>query len=214
MPQAMPDVQTRGFDSVMRSMKSTILSVAAASVLGALPSLAQAELKIGVLNYGRLMDESPQGKVLLEQLRNEAAAKQRELQTQAASLKTRQEKLVKDRATMSADQVSRSEKDIRDGERDLARRQSEIQDDFNSKRNEEMSKLQRSLIDEVQNYARAQNFDLIITDGVIYATQAIDVTAGVLQTLQARGGTPAAGAAPRPAPAATAAPAAPRPAGR
>jgi outer membrane protein len=175
---------------------------------------AQAELKIGVLNYGRLMDESPQGKVLLEQLRSEAAAKQRELQSSATGLKAKSDKLAKDRATMTADQVARSEKDIRDGERDLARRQSEIQDDFNAKRNEEMSKLQRSLIEEVQTYARGQNFDLIITDGVIYATPTIDVTPAILQVLQARGGAAPAAGAPRPAPAPAAAPAAPRPAGR
>jgi outer membrane protein len=170
---------------------------------------AYAELKVGVLDYGRLMDESPQGKVLLESLRNEAAAKQRELQTLAASLQTKREKLAKDRATMSPDQVTRAEKDLRDGERDLARRQSEVQDDFNARRNEEMSKLQRALIEEVRGYAKTQNFDLVITDGVIYAAAALDVTTGVLQLLQSRG--PAAAAAPRPA-APAAAPA--KPAGR
>ena len=165
---------------------------------------AHAELKIGVLDYGRLMDESPQGKVLLESLRNEAASKQRELQGTAQGLQTKQDKLNKDRATMTPDQVSRAEKELRDGQRDLARRQSEIQDDFNARRNEEMSKLQRTLLAEVQTYARGQNFDLVITDGVIYANPTLDVTAGVLQVLQARGPAPAASttrpAAPAPAP--------------
>ena len=72
-----------------------------------------------------------------------------------------------------------------------------------------MSKLQRALIEEVRGYAKTQNFDLVITDGVIYAAAALDVTTGVLQLLQSRG--PAAAAAPRPA-APAAAPA--KPAGR
>jgi len=172
-----------------------------------------AELKIGYLDYGRLMDESPQGKVLLEMLRNEAANKQRELQTAATTLQGKRDRMVKDRATMSPDQVTRMEKDIRDGERDLARRQSETQDDFNSRRNEEMSKLQRSLIEEVRGYAKTQNFDLVITtDSVIYATPTIDITGGVLQLLQSRGPVPPAAARP----AAPAAPggSAPKPAGR
>ena len=192
---------------MIRSVKPMIFAVAAVAALMAVP--AYAELKVGVLDYGRLMDESPQGKVLLESLRNEAAAKQRELQTLAASLQTKREKLAKDRATMSPDQVTRAEKDLRDGERDLARRQSEVQDDFNARRNEEMSKLQRALIEEVRGYAKTQNFDLVITDGVIYAAAALDVTTGVLQLLQSRG--PAAAVAPRPA-APAAAPA--KPAGR
>jgi outer membrane protein len=182
------------------------------AMAGLMAAPAFAELKIGVLEYSRLMDESPQGKALLESLRNEAAAKQRELQGIAANLQAKQDKLTKDRATMSADQITKFEKDLRDGQRDLARRQSEVQDDFNARRNEEMSKLQRSLIAEVQAYAKSQNFDLVVTDGVIYASQALDITQGVLQVLQSRSGVAAAARPATPAPGA--APAAqPRPPG-
>lgn len=181
-----------------RSFKSAIWGVAL--VAAAFSAPAMAELKIGVLDYGRLMDESPQGKALLESLRNEAAAKQRELQNTAQQLQAKQDKLNKDRATMTADQISRAEKELRDGQRDLARRQAEIQDDFNARRNEEMSKLQRTLLTEVQTYARGQNFDLVVTDGVIYANPAIDITPAVLQLLQSRAPAgPAAPAANRPA---------------
>jgi outer membrane protein len=96
---------------------------------------------------------------------------------------------------MSPDQIARAEKELRDGERDLARRQAEAQDELNDRRNEEMGKLQRDLITEVRAYSKAQNYDVVITEGVIYATQAMDITPGLLQALQAR-------------------PAAPKPAGR
>ncbi|MEY3337515.1 MAG: hypothetical protein RL245_507 [Pseudomonadota bacterium] len=166
------------------SFKAMILAVVAVAALMAAPAMA--EIKIGVLDFGRLMDESPQGKALIESLRSEAAAKQRELQTQAASLQTKRDKLAKDRATMTPDQISRAEKEVRDGERDLARRQSEVNDDFNARRNEEMGKLQRTLIEEVRNYSKAQNFDLVVTDGVIYAAQSLDITPGVLAGMQSR----------------------------
>ncbi|MEY2722047.1 MAG: hypothetical protein RL597_1492 [Pseudomonadota bacterium] len=166
------------------SFKAMIPAVVAVAALMAAPAMA--EIKIGVLDFGRLMDESPQGKALIESLRSEAAAKQRELQTQAASLQTKRDKLAKDRATMTPDQISRAEKEVRDGERDLARRQSEVNDDFNARRNEEMGKLQRTLIEEVRNYSKAQNFDLVVTDGVIYAAQSLDITPGVLAGMQSR----------------------------
>ena len=164
--------------------KAMILAMAAMAALAGAPAMA--EIKVGVLDFGRLMDESPQGKALIESLRSEAAAKQRELQTQATSLQGKRDKLVKDRATMTPDQVSRAEKELRDGERDLARRQQEVNDDFNARRNEEMSKLQRTLIEEVRSFSKAQNFDLVVTDGVIYATQTLDITPGVLSALQQR----------------------------
>ena len=56
----------------------------------------------------------------------------------------------------------------------------------------------------MQSYALTQKFDLVLTEGVVYANNSLDVTAAVLAGLQAR----AAASAPAPKPAA-AAPAAP-----
>ena len=59
-----------------------------------------------------------------------------------------------------------------------------------------MSRLQRTLIEEVRAYAKAQNFDLVIADGVIYSTPALDITPAILSALQAEAPKPAAAAAP------------------
>ena len=165
-------------------IKFLLPAVAVIGLFAGVP--AHAETKIGVLDFGRLLEESPQGKVLLESLGNEAAAKRRDLQGAATSLQTKRDKLAKDRATMSPDQITRAERELRDGERDLARRQAEAQDQLNDRRNEEMGKLQRDLITEVRTFSKAQNYDVVITEGVIYATQAMDMTPALLQFLQSR----------------------------
>jgi outer membrane protein len=182
-------------------VRSLILGSAATLALAAAP--AWAELKIGYVNYSALLQESPDAKVIADSLRNEFLPRQRELQALQQSLKTREDKLTKDGATMTDDQRTREDKEIRDGDRELQRKQSEAQDDFNSRRNEELSKLQKSLIEQVRTYAKAQNFDLVLADGVIYATPAVDITPQVLAMLQAT--------APK---AAAPAPAAPKPAGK
>ena len=180
----------------------TIGFVAAVGALSASP--AWAELKIGVVDYGRLVEESPQAKSALDSIRTEFTPRQRDLQNQQASLKAKEDKLQKDGATMSQDQRTNAEKDLRDGYRELQRKQSEVQDDFNARRNEEMSRLQKTLIEQVRIYAKAQNFDLVIADGVIYTTPTIDITPAILAQLQANPGAAAAShskaAAPAPAP--------------
>jgi outer membrane protein len=94
----------------------------------------------------------------------------------------------------------------------LQRKQSEVQDDFNARRNEEMSRLQKILIEQVRIYAKAQNFDLVIADGVIYTTPTIDITPAILAQLQAN---PGAGASHAKAAAPASAPApAPKPPGK
>jgi outer membrane protein len=178
---------------VTRLKKSKLWGLACVAALFAMPAWSQ--VKIAVVDYGRLVEESPQAKVALDAIRTEFTPRQREVETQAVSLKTKEDKLAKDGATMTPDQRARAEKDLRDGARELQRKRAEVQDDFNARRNEEMSRLQRTLIEEVRTYAKAQNFDLVIADGVIYSTAALDITPAILSSLQSRAPKPAAGAA-------------------
>jgi outer membrane protein len=186
--------------SVKRSItaKSVVWVVAAAGVLAALP--AWAEGKMAVVDFQRLAQESPQGKAIMEAMRAEFSPRERTLQATMQALKAKQDKLQKDAATMSEDQRIRAEKELRDGERDFERARGELQDDVTARRNEEMSRLQRTLIEEVRTYAKAQNYDLVVsTEAVLYETPNYDITPAVLAALQAHAGAPAAAPAPKPA---------------
>ena len=170
--------------------------IAAGVALSALP--AWAEPKIGVVDPQRLLEESPQGKAMLDAMRAEFAPRERTLQAQQQALKAKQDKLQKDSATMTDEQRTRAEKDLRDGAREFERARSEFQDDISARRNEEMSRLQKTLGDEVRTYAKTQNFDVVLsTEGVVYAAPAYDVTPAILTALQARNA--AAPATPSPA---------------
>jgi outer membrane protein len=157
---------------------------------------AMAEIKIGVVDYARLFDESPQAKAVQAALRAEFGPRLQQIATQENALKTKGEKLQKDVATMSPDERSKAEKELRDSARELERKKGELNDDSQSRRQEEMNKLQRSIITQVRDYAKSQKFDIVIADGVIYATPTVDITGAVLQALQAGAPKPAASAAP------------------
>ena len=140
----------------------------------AVPALA--EVKVGVVDYGRLLKESPQVKVLSDQLDAEFNPRYQQLVTQDRALKTKAEKLQKDAPTMTADQRSKAEKELRDSARELERKGKELKDDSEAKRQEEFSKVQRMLENEIREYAKAQKFDIVLMDGVIYATPAVNIT--------------------------------------
>ena len=184
---------------------ATMLTVAGAVAM----TPAQADTKVGVVNIDRLIKDSPQGKAVEDALRNDANAKQRELVALQASLKAKQEKLEKDGATMTADQRSKAEKELRDGSRDLSQKQQDFQEELTNRQNEELSRLQSALVAEVQSYALSQKYDLVIASGVVYAAPTLDLTDSVLASLKARATSAPAAAAPAPAPAA-----APKPAGK
>jgi outer membrane protein len=174
--------------------------VAVVGVFATLP--AWAEGKIAIVDFNRLAQESPQGKAVQEAMRAEFAPRQRTLQAQAQAVKAKQERLEKDGATMSEDQRVRAEKELRDGARDLQRAEGEFNDDVQARRNEELSRLQRTLLDEVRNYAKAQSYDIVLSgEAVLYNATATDITPAVLSALQARGGSSAGSATPAKPPA-------------
>lgn len=178
--------------------RSLAVLMSAFAVLGAAP-LAAAELKVGVVDLQRLMSEAPQARAAEEALRTEFGPKQKDLETRLATLQAREQQLTRDAATMTELQRSAVEKELRDGYRDLQRIRDEIEDDYTARRDQEQSKLNRALLEEVANFARSGGYDLVLSDGVLFAVNALNVTGPVLQALQnRRAGAPAAAPA-RPA---------------
>jgi outer membrane protein len=169
---------------------AAVLAVALAGTLAAAPARA-AGLRIAVVNYSELLQESPQAQAAVAKLRAEFAPKQRSLQSEANELKVREDNLKKNEATMTQDQRDQAQLDLRERYQDLARKQSEIQDDVNTRRNELMSQLQRTLVQVVQNYAKQQRYDLVLADGVIYSDAGLDITPAILSALKSQAGHPA-----------------------
>lgn len=173
-------------------------SILAGMTLLAPLRVANAQAKIAVVNVPRLLDEAPQAKSAMQALQEEFAPRQREIVQQTKDLKAKEEKLQRDGAVMAENERRNSEKDLREGQRELARKQNEYVEDLNLRRNEEIGKLQRSLLQEVQAFARTSNYDLIVGEGVLYVNESMDITAQVLGALQARYKA-TGGAAPKPA---------------
>lgn len=183
--------------------KKIALSMTAAALLFGSAAASAAELKIAVVNFLRLVQESPQAKVAIQALEGEFEPRRRQLEAGQKDLKAKQEKLQRDAAVMSEAERSKMDREQRDLERDLTRKQNEFVEDANVRRNEELSRVQRTVLQEVQAYAKANSYDLVIGDGVLFASESIDITNAVLRNLQARGAAPAtapaAGTAPKPA---------------
>jgi outer membrane protein len=189
----------RDWGLLMLRSKSVVSLFVAGLVLAA-PAAAFAEAKIGVVNFARLAEESPQAKALQASLEREFGTRQRELVQQQKDLKAKEEKLQRDGAVMAEAERNKAQKDLIDGQREAARRANEFKEDVELRRNEELGKLQRSLVQEVQAYAKAQAFDLVISaDTVIYRKETLDVTGqviGAMQEKNSKSATPATAPAP------------------
>jgi outer membrane protein len=151
---------------------------------------AQAQAKIGFVNVSRVLSEAPQAQAASQALENEFATRRRDLETQQKDLKAREDKLQKDGAVMAENERRNAEKALRDGQRELARKQNEFLEDLNVRRNEVLGQLQRTVVQEIQTYAKSSGFDIVVGDA-LYASPGLDITAQVLSALQAHSKSPA-----------------------
>lgn len=149
--------------------------------------LAQ-DIKIGFVNIARLISEAPQATAAMAALQEEFAPRQRELVSMQTSFQERQEQLQRDLEVMGPDERQNAERDLRKEERQLARSLEELNEDANLRRNEELAKLQREILREVATYAREAGYDLVLGEGVFYASSAVDITSDVLTRLQNQSG--------------------------
>ena len=171
----------------MSFMKQQLLKVTLGIALVAafaMPASAQ-ETKIGVVNLQYIVQNAPQTRAVMQSLQEEFAPREREIVAKQNEFEELQTKAQTDAAVMGETERRNMEKDLRDLQRDLQRLGQEYQEDLNLRQNEELAALQRTLVKEVQDYAEAQGYDLIVGDGVLYVSTAVNITEAVLATVTA-----------------------------
>jgi len=168
---------------VKQHMYKVIFAVALVSAF-AVPASAQ-ELKIGFVNIQALMEGAPQTKAAMDALQEEFAPRQREFLAKQKEYEELATKVQKDVAVMGETERRNAEKNLRDLQREVTRLQTEFREDLNLRQNEELGILQRSLLKELQDYASQEGYDLVVSDGVVFASTAVNITAEVLRAVDA-----------------------------
>ncbi len=143
-----------------------------------------ADLKIGFVDSGKVSSNAPQAEAARAKLQKEFAPRDRDIAAQQKDIQKLEDKLQRDGAVMSQDQRDELQHKIVSMKRDVRRSQDEFRDDFNMRRNEELSKLQRRIVEVISELAKEKGFDLIVSDGVIFASSRINITDMVLERLK------------------------------
>lgn len=168
---------------VKRQLVKAVLGVSLVCAF-ALPAVAQ-DMKIGVVSLPALIERAPQTKIAMDALQEEFAPRQREFLAKQKEFEDLTAKAQKDFAVMGETERRNAEKDLRDLQREVTRLQNEFREDLNLRQNEEYGVLQRAMLKEVQDYAQEQGYDLIVGDGVLFASNAVNITEAVLRAVEA-----------------------------
>ena len=84
---------------------------------------------------------------------------------------------------MSESNRVKLEREVLSQKRDYNRMRDEMREDFNIRRNEELGVLQKKVYEVIQQIATKEEYDLVLTQPVLYASPSIDITTKVLEHL-------------------------------
>ena len=151
-------------------------------------ALAQ-ESKIGYINTQRVIAESAPAKAAGSKLEQEFSKRQKELSDLQMSLKAMSEKFERDAPTLTDSQRVARQKEFAEQNRDFQRRQRELQEDLNSRRNEELLQVLEKAKKAVKSVAESEKYDLILANEgseiVAYSNSKLDITDKVIKILNA-----------------------------
>ena len=145
---------------------------------------AEETYKIGAVNAIRIFEKSPQNNSAMKMIKDEFTSRDKELIAEQKKIKELEDKFKKDRAILSEQESSKLERDIISKKRDLKRKQDEFREDLNYRRNEEMVKIQKQIIESIQQVAEDNKYDLVLSEGVLYASPKVDMTGLVIEYLK------------------------------
>ena len=146
---------------------------------------AAVEVKVGYVNVRKVMELAPQTDQARNGIEREFAPMERELMQMQKDVRDLEVRLAKNEAVLSEAERQRQGAGIRASMRELRRAQDEYREDLNLRRSQELSKIQQKVTEVIRTLAKAEKYDLIVSDGVIFAGNRVDITDKILKRLRA-----------------------------
>lgn len=140
--------------------------------------------KIGFVNTGTVLKEAPQARKVEERLKAQFEAREKVLLSKQEELLEIEQKMKTDAEIMSQSTQRKLERELRLKLSQLKFEQQEFREDQNLRRNEEIRKLQSVIAGVLKKLGDQEQFDLILTEGVSYVSDAIDITPKLIEMLK------------------------------
>jgi len=142
-----------------------------------------AELKVGFVEVQKILQEAPQTIEINKKLEKEFNLRSDKLKTDIKALSDKQTAFNKDSLTMKDSEKESKVKNLDQLRIDIQRKDRELKEDFNLRKNEELASLQDQVNKAVLSVAKAEGYDLVVYNGVAYASEKIDITDKILKSL-------------------------------
>lgn len=141
------------------------------------------EYKIGFVNTARVLKEAPQARKVEERLKAIFEPREAQLKGERQEILALEDQLKMD-SELSSNARRKLEREIRLKVSQLKFLEQEFREDQNLRRNEEIRNLQKVISNVLKKQGDDGKFDLILTEGVSYVSDQIDITAETIEMLK------------------------------
>lgn len=142
-----------------------------------------ASSRIGFVDIPYLIDRAPQALQAEQRLETEFAPRQRELEIQRVELAELAAKLADVTLELSEAEYAQLDRESRSLERRIKRSEQDFREELNIQKNNEFKNVRILVLEAIAQFGEQQDYDLIVSDGVLYANKRIDVTERILDSL-------------------------------
>ena len=153
------------------------------SIILLLPMSVLAEIKIGYVVVEKVLKEAPQTTVSNKKLEKEFKSRTDGLQKKVKAIQKQEKDYKKNSVTMSESERQKAQKKIQNAKIDIQRIERELREDIDIRRREEIGKLQQQINKAIEDLAKKEKYDLILYQGVAYASKGVDITNDLIKAL-------------------------------
>ena len=149
-----------------------------------LPVSAEMEIfKIGYVVVEKILKEAPQTAASNKKLEKEFKSRTDALQKKVKAIQKQEKDFSKNSVTMSTADRQKAQKKIQTSKIEIQRIERELREDIDIRRREEIGKLQKKINEAIEEMAKKDKYDLILYQGVAYASKEIDITDKLIKVL-------------------------------
>jgi len=140
--------------------------------------------RIGFVDIPYLIDRAPQALEAEQRLENEFAPRQEELEIQRAQLAELAARMADASLELPEAEISQLDRETRGLERRIKRSEQDFREELNIQKNNEFKKVRILVLEAIAEFGKREDYDLIVSDGVLFANKRIDVTERILESLE------------------------------
>lgn len=140
-------------------------------------------LKIGFVNMKQLLNESTMVAEINAKLQKRFSEPKKQLEDMARSIQEQEKEIKRNELMMTDSKITKSKQDLIEKVKKFREMEAKLGQELQAVQNEELGVFREEVRKVLDEIAQQESYDLILNDGVMYASKSVNITDKILERL-------------------------------